>query len=527
MRVAAVALLVVRHACACSFIVANYRIEADELAHANEFNRRRGPDGTNVHHILANGADWTFVHNLLSMTGAVTLQPFVGANGSIVALFNGEIYNYGSLAHQLTGNASEFPSDGYVLIPAYQRWGWEFVRRLEGEFAIVLLDVAAQRLLLSTDAFSTKPLWHACWREHGQERIVVATYESVLKRLGAPDATRVMASPNEIALLDLRKATDAPGGAPATCSFEQRTPFYTWDLRQYKTHTRDWTATFRDAVLVRTDRLKHRVFMGLSAGYDSGAIALALKQLDRPFLAYSVRADESVSVVLQRSRACESVAEVVFMNMTRADYRAQARWLDAHCEEFRYLRMGRAWWYPHVQDRRGQPFLFRDARRYQVKTDGGGTGLSAILALSRPVRGLIYLSGAGADEIISDYAIHGRKINPHSCFNGVFPRELNTSVSSSQNHRQPFFPWCGFYYGAQRNYLMKDELIAGAHGVEGRYPFLDPRVVQEYLWLSHEVKNAEYKKPIADFLREAAFPNLWDTKVGFNTVKGLGKGWHK
>ena len=73
---------------------------------------------------------------------------------------------------------------------------------------------------------------------------------------------------------------------------------------------------------------------------------------------------------------------------------------------------------------------------------------------------------------------------------------------------------------------MKDELIAGAHGVEGRYPFLDPRVVQEYLWLSHEVKNAEYKKPIADFLREAAFPNLWDTKVGFNTVKGLDKGWH-
>lgn len=37
--------------------------------------------------------------------------------------------------------------------------------------------------------------------------------------------------------------------------------------------------------------------------------------------------------------------------------------------------------------------------------------------------------------------------------------------------------------GTQRNYLMKEELVAGAHGVEGRYPFLDPNVVQE-LWVT-------------------------------------------
>ena len=30
---------------------------------------------------------------------------------------------------------------------------------------------------------------------------------------------------------------------------------------------------------------------------------------------------------------------------------------------------------------------------------------------------------------------------------------------------------------------MKEELVAGVHGIEGRYPFLDPKVVQEYLWL--------------------------------------------
>ena len=45
---------------------------------------------------------------------------------------------------------------------------------------------------------------------------------------------------------------------------------------------------------LRTARLKHRVFIGLSGGYDSGAIALALHQQGVPFLAYSVRAREDM-----------------------------------------------------------------------------------------------------------------------------------------------------------------------------------------------------------------------------------------
>lgn len=62
---------------------------------------------------------------------------------------------------------------------------------------------------------------------------------------------------------------------------------------------------------------------------------------------------------------------------------------------------------------------------------------------------------------------------------------------------------------------MKEELTGGAHGIETRYPFLDPRVVQEYLWLSRDLKNSEYKKPVADFLRRYNFPNLWGAKRGF------------
>jgi len=41
-------------------------------------------------------------------------------------------------------------------------------------------------------------------------------------------------------------------------------------------------------------------------------------------------------------------------------------------------------------------------------------------------------------------------------------------------------------------------------------------VLQEYLWLRAPLKNAEYKKPIAYFLRAHGFPNAWNTKQGFS-----------
>ena len=102
---------------ACSFLVASFDIDDAQLNASNYYNQRRGPDVTNV--VRAKG--WTFVHNLLSMTGAVTLQPFVSK--SVVAIFNGEIYNYRELAFQLAGSPEAFESDGYSLLPAYARWG--------------------------------------------------------------------------------------------------------------------------------------------------------------------------------------------------------------------------------------------------------------------------------------------------------------------------------------------------------------------------------------------------------------------
>ena len=63
--------------------------------------------------------------------------------------------------------------------------------------------------------------------------------------------------------------------------------------------------------------------------------------------------------------------------------------------------------------------------------------------------------------------------------------------------------------------------MAGLHGLEARYPFLDRDVIQEFLWLTHDLKNSEYKAPIEYYLREHDYPFLPRKKLGFSADKNL------
>ena len=481
-------------ASACSFLVANYNLSshhtAVQISFANEVQKLRGPDATNLD--FAEG--WSFLHNLLSMTGELTLQPFIsrGRSGPVVALFNGEIYNYRELALELTGSPDTFLSDGPVLLPAYKRWGTNFVRRLHGEFSLVLIDFVVRKVIISADVFGTKPLWWATWQESGMGavgketgwRFLAASYESALIRLGAPAEARRMAEPNQALVLGFSRL--------GRVSLRKTVELRLWDLRQYKNSTADWVSAFRRAVGMRTRGVKHRLFIGLSSGYDSGAIMLALKLQRMPVLAYAIRGVEDLSVVRERARLCKGLATVTLVRLDHRSFREAHEWLRQKCEVYAYRF---------------------EARRGELLTDDeAATGMSMILTKVRQKGGLIYLSGSGSDEIISDYAMNGRAIYPHSCFRGIFPVDLS---------RDSFFPWCSFYHGSQRAFLMKEELTSGAHGIEGRYPFLDPDVVQEFLWLSPRLKNSEYKRPVADFLRAHQFPNAWKVKLGFKARENL------
>jgi asparagine synthase (glutamine-hydrolysing) len=79
-----------------------------------------------------------------------------------VIVFNGEIYNFQDLRHQLDEVGStqwRGRSDTEVILRAYDRWGLEGLKRLEGIFAIALWDRARKRFLLMRDRLGVKPLF--------------------------------------------------------------------------------------------------------------------------------------------------------------------------------------------------------------------------------------------------------------------------------------------------------------------------------------------------------------------------------
>lgn len=89
-------------------------------------------------------------------------QPMSTPDGSLTVTYNGELYNYPALRRELEGRGHRFRSnaDTEALLYLYQDEGPEFVRRLQGMFALALWDAPNQRLFLARDHFGVKPLYY-------------------------------------------------------------------------------------------------------------------------------------------------------------------------------------------------------------------------------------------------------------------------------------------------------------------------------------------------------------------------------
>ncbi|GAG52116.1 unnamed protein product, partial [marine sediment metagenome] len=164
-----------------------------------------------------------------------------------------------------------------------------------------------------------------------------------------------------------------------------------------------------------------------------------------------------------------------------------------------------------------EPFVYQHedtpGSRMTIVTDPAAKGLNCIGEIAARENMNVCLSGAGADEVLSDYGRAGEKIYAHSEFGGVFPEDLST-----------IFPWRKFFGDTQRSYLFKEEFILGRHAIEGRYPFLDKAVVQAFLSLTTEAKNYDYKAPIAYMLEQSRYPYERHVKRGFDpSIKE--RGW--
>ncbi len=124
----------------------------DTIAH-------RGPDGAGMH--IEHGVG--LGHRRLSIIDvAGGAQPLANEDGTVWVSFNGEIYNHRELAGRLSARGHTFRthSDTEVLVHAYEEWGDDLVRELNGMFAFALHDMKRHRVLLARDHLGIKPLFY-------------------------------------------------------------------------------------------------------------------------------------------------------------------------------------------------------------------------------------------------------------------------------------------------------------------------------------------------------------------------------
>src|SRR5215470_14890862 len=135
-------------------------ISRDLVARMNESQHHRGPDEGGTHFEPGVGLG----HRRLSIIDLSTgQQPLYNEDGSVVIVYNGEIYNYQSLIPELTalGHVFRTKSDTEVIVHAWEAWGEACVTRLRGMFAFALWDRNRSTLLLARDRLGVKPLHYA------------------------------------------------------------------------------------------------------------------------------------------------------------------------------------------------------------------------------------------------------------------------------------------------------------------------------------------------------------------------------
>ena len=119
----------------------------------------RGPDGEGI---FIDGAIGLGHRRLaiidLSDAGR---QPMVSENGRYVLTFNGEIYNYLELKKELSRRKWQSSSDSEVLLAAYEEWGAQCVKKLNGIFAFAVWDRKKKELFCARDPLGVKPFFYA------------------------------------------------------------------------------------------------------------------------------------------------------------------------------------------------------------------------------------------------------------------------------------------------------------------------------------------------------------------------------
>lgn len=122
--------------------------------------RHRGPDGYGFYA----GQRVGFAHVRLSIVDiAGGAQPLTNEDGQVVVTYNGEIYNHPELRRELEAKGHTFRTrcDTEILVHGYEEWGVDLLQRLNGQFAFAIYDRRSESVFIARDRFGVRPLYYA------------------------------------------------------------------------------------------------------------------------------------------------------------------------------------------------------------------------------------------------------------------------------------------------------------------------------------------------------------------------------
>ena len=498
--------------------------------------QHRGPDATAYYRSGTLG----LVHTRLSIIDlAGGNQPLYTPDRQLCVVANGEIYNHIELRTELEARGHVFSthSDCETILYAYREYGDRFVEHLYGMFAFALYDVAQNRLLLVRDRLGIKPLF---LRADGQG----VRFASEIKALLNADAPPVVQAD---ALLQYFQSNFTSGAQTIVAGIEKVLPgelvelrdgritarHHYWHLNQIEPLELSYAEAARrfDDLMAEViqQHLRADVPFGvfLSGGVDSSTlVALIRRYSDQPLHTYSVGfPGTSVNNELAAARriAEQFHTEHTELALTERDLLAVL------------------------------PDTMSDSAELMADYANLPTYLLAQRA-SQDVK--VVLSGEGGDEVFAGYGRYRvsrfkrwwravqhpgsggyrvRGLAKSTAIAAVFPdhanadRRARTPFMDAWNSANPHWSTLArMQYTDIQTWLADDLLVKAdrmlmAHGVEGRVPFLDHRVVEFGLALPDRLKVEGRSGKV--FLRrwaERFLPkdHLWSKKKGFTVPVG-------
>ena len=121
--------------------------------------KHRGPD--DAHYYIDDGIALGFRRlSIIDLEGG--RQPILNEDGSLVLLFNGEIYNYQELREELikAGHVFTTKTDSETILHGYEEYGKIILDRLRGMFAFIIWNKNTKELFGARDIFGIKPFYY-------------------------------------------------------------------------------------------------------------------------------------------------------------------------------------------------------------------------------------------------------------------------------------------------------------------------------------------------------------------------------